>query len=325
MAEKRSEGSSVQDRSELLADVAEMYYLKGKKQADIAQRIGLTRSMVSRLLDEARGQGIVEFRIHRPLSFDEELAGQLEQRFDLKSAHVVVMHEAKPNRILQQVGVGAAQVLRRLLTPEMILGLAWGTFIRATVDAFELEAPLPGMRVVQLVGAGDSRINDYDGHALVQRMADLTGGEGIFLNAPILVNTAESARALLASKTIRETIQLARKADIALLGVGSTDPRYSTFFHSGYFSMAELTKLQGDGAIGNVCGMHFTIGGELTGLDLQHRLVTISQEDLFRINTRFGVAGGMGKVEPMYGALKGGFINVLVTDNFAAQALLEIE
>jgi DNA-binding transcriptional regulator LsrR (DeoR family) len=280
--------------------------------------------MVSRLLDKARSKGIIEFRIRRPLSFDEGLARKLVGTFGLKSAHVVIMGQAGSNRILQQVGVGAAQVLRRLLSPEMILGLAWGTFIRSTVDAFELEEPIPGIRVVQLVGAGDSRINDYDGHALVQHMANLTGGEGIFLNAPILVNTEESAQALLASKTIHETIQLAREADVALLGIGSTDPRYSTFYHSGYFSMAELTKLQGDGAVGNVCGMHFTREGNLTSLDLQHRLITISHEDLFKINTRFGVAGGMGKVEPIYGALRGGFINVLVTDNFAAQEILRL-
>lgn len=318
-----SETPIPRDRDDLLADVAEMYYIEGKKQAEIAQRIGLTRSMVSRLLDEARSKDIVEFRIRRPLSVDKDLAQRLVERFGLQDAHVVIMHDAGHNRILTQVGVGAAQALRRLLSPEMILGLAWGTFIRATVDAFELEQPLPGIRVVQLVGAGDSRINDYDGHALVQRMVSLTGGEGIFLNAPILVNTEESAQVLLASKTIRETIQLARQADIALLGIGSTDPRYSTFYHSGYFSMAELAKLQGDGAVGNVCGMHFTIEGELTSLDLQHRLVTISHEDLFNIKTRFGVAGGMGKVEPMLGALRGGFINLLVTDNFAATALLE--
>ena len=312
-----------QNRNNLLADVAEMYYLERLSQAEIAGRIGLTRSMVSRLLDEARTNGIVEFRVHRSLNFDEDLEQRLVDSFGLKSAHVVIMGETGSNRILQQVGAGAALVLRRLLSPQMVLGLAWGTFIRSTVDAFELEEPLPGIRVVQLVGAGDSRINDYDGHALVQRMASLTDGEGVFLNAPILVSTEESAHSLLASKTIRETIQLARNADIALLGVGSTDPRYSTFYHSGYFSRAELTKLQNDGAVGNVCGMHFTIDGALTSFDLQRRLVTVSQEDLFKIKTRFGVAGGMGKVEPMLGALRGGFINVLVTDNFAATALLE--
>ncbi len=319
-----TETPRTKERVDLLADVAEMYYIEGLKQAEIAQRIGLTRSMVSRLLDEARAKDIIEFRIHRPLSFDEELAARLVELFNLRSAHVVILHDSDHNRILSQVGAGAAQALQRLLTAEMILGLAWGTFIRATVDAFELVQPVPGIRVVQLVGAGDSRINDYDGHALVQRMANLTGGEGIFLNAPILVNTQDSAQALLASKPIRETIQLARRADIALLGVGSTDPRYSTFYHSGYFSMAELNELQQDGAIGNVCGMHFTIDGELTSLDLQHRLVTISQEDLFKIKIRFGVAGGMGKVKPMFGALRGGFINLLVTDHIAATALLEL-
>ncbi len=320
-----SEAPIPKDRDELLADVAEMYYLDRKKQADIAKHIHLTRSMVSRLLDEARAKGIVEFRIHRPLRFDEDLAQRLVERFGLNSAHVVIMQDTGHSRILQQVGMGAAQVLQQLLSPNMVLGLAWGTFIRASVDAFELVDPIPGIRVVQLVGAGDSRINDYDGHALVQRLANLTGGEGIFLNAPILVNTEESAQALLASKTIRETIQLGREANIALLGVGSTDPRFSTFYHSGYFSMSELTKLQGDGAVGNVCGMHFTLDGDLTSLDLQHRLVTISQEDLFNIKIRLGVAGGMGKVEPMIGAVRGGFINVLVTDNFAATAMLDYQ
>jgi DNA-binding transcriptional regulator LsrR (DeoR family) len=127
----------------------------------------------------------------------------------------------------------------------------------------------------------------------------------------------------LASKTIRETIQLSRQSDIALLGVGSTDPRYSTFYHSGYFSLDDLTKLRSDGAVGNVCGMHFTLSGKLTSLDFQRRLVTITQEDLLAIGTRLGVAGGLGKVDAILGALRGGFLNMLVTDNLAATALIE--
>jgi DNA-binding transcriptional regulator LsrR (DeoR family) len=128
----------------------------------------------------------------------------------------------------------------------------------------------------------------------------------------------------LESKTFRETIALARKCDLALLGVGSTQPRYSTFFHSGYFSMDDLNKLHKDKAIGNVCGMHFTMEGHPTSLDFQQRLVTISQDELFAIGNRLGVAGGAGKVEPLLGALRGGYINLLVTDNHAAASLLEL-
>lgn len=318
-----SQPQNIQNRNDLLADVAEMYYLERQTQAEIAKRISLTRSMVSRMLDEARNKGIIEFRVHRPLSFDEHLERALIEGFGLKSAHVVIMGDAGSARILQQVGVGAAQVLRQKLRPGMILGLAWGTFIRSTVEAFELEELVPRIRVVQLAGAGDSRIKDYDGHALVQRMAQLTGGEGIFLNAPIMVNSKASAQSLMASKTIRETIHLSRQSDLALLGIGSTDPRHSTFYHSGYFSLKDLTKLQEDGAVGNVCGMHFTIDGQLTSLDFQHRLITISQEDLLNIKIRMGVAGGIGKVDAIFGALRGRYINVLVIDNVTATALLE--
>lgn len=319
-----SENSSTPNRVRLLADVAEMYYLQGLNQSEIAQRIGVTRSMVSRMLADARQRGIVEFRIHRPLTFDYELGERIRERFGLEYARAVVLDQTGQDQVLRQVGIGAARSLAELLEPDSILGLAWGTFIRATVDAFELPTPMPKVRIVQLVGAGDSRIRDYDGHALVGRMAQTIGGEGIYLNAPIMVENAQGAQSLLESKTIRETIALARNCDLALLGVGSTKPRYSTFFHSGYFSMDDLNKLHKDGAIGNVCGMHFTIEGDPTSLDFQRRLVTISQDELFAIKKRLGVAGGVGKVEPLLGALRGGYINYLVTDNHAAAALLEL-
>ncbi|MGD8552251.1 MAG: sugar-binding transcriptional regulator [Anaerolineales bacterium] len=319
-----NENIATNQRVRLLADVAEMYYLEGFNQSQIADRIGVTRSMVSRMLADARERGIVEFRIHRPLTFDSDLSERLKRRYKLKGVWVVVLDQAGQDDVLRQVGFGAARALAELLEPDSILGLAWGTFIRATVDAFELPAPMPNVRIVQLVGAGDSRIRDYDGHAIVGRMAQLIGGEGIYLNAPIMVENAEGAQSLLESKTIRETIALARKCDLALLGVGSTQPRYSTFFHSGYFSMDDLNKLHKDKAIGNVCGMHFTMEGHPTSLDFQQRLVTISQDELFAIGNRLGVAGGAGKVEPLLGALRGGYINLLVTDNHAAASLLEL-
>ena len=313
-----------QDRNQMLADVAEMYYLQQLTQAAIAERIGLTRSMISRLLDEARRKGIIEFRVHRPLNFDKQLSDRIQQRFGLHAAHVVQLTDTDPARVLSQVGSGAAAVLRSLVHADMVIGMAWGTFIRATLDSFEVDRPLPNVRVVQLVGAGDSRIRDYDGHALVSRMAQLTGGEAFYLNAPIMVDDASAAESVLESKAIRETIELARGSDLALLGMGSTVPEHSTFYHSGYFSLKDLDKLRRGGAIGNVCGMHFTLEGQLTSLDFQSRLVTISADDLLAIKLRVGVAGGPGKVEPILGALRGGFVNVLVTDNYAATQLLEL-
>ena len=84
------EKKPLQDRASLLADVAEMYYLEEKNQAEIAKAIGVTRSMVSRILTEARESGIVEIRIQRPLQSDAELESALKEKFGLKDIYVVV-------------------------------------------------------------------------------------------------------------------------------------------------------------------------------------------------------------------------------------------
>ena len=93
--EKRSQ----QDRASLLADVAEMYYLEEKNQAEIAKAIGVTRSMVSRMLTEARQSGIVDIRIQRPLQFDSELEAALRQEFGLKDVAVVITRHTSGERL----------------------------------------------------------------------------------------------------------------------------------------------------------------------------------------------------------------------------------
>ncbi len=301
-----------------------MYYQDGMTQAEISQRIGVTRSMVSRMLSEARRRGIIEIRVHRPLRFDRDLEKQLCERFDLRRVVVATIWNEGPTRLLAPLGIAAANVLKSQLKAEMILGMAWGTAIRATVDALEVEEPTP-ITIVQLVGAGDSRVKDFDGHALVQRLAAKLGGEGVYLYAPIMVEDADTARSLLSTNPIRETIELARKSSVALLGVGSTDPRISTLYHSGYFSLDDINALRTDGAVGNVCGLHFTIDGKMTSLEFQSRLVTIDKDDLLAIPVRLGVTGGVGKAPAILGALRAGFLTDLVTDSAAAREILLLD
>ena len=124
-------------------------------------------------------------------------------------------------------------MLERHLAPQKILGLAWGTSISATVDAFEAIEPM-SVSVVQLVGAMGARIMKYDGHDLVSRMTEKVGGEAYYLNAPYLCETPEIAESLLKTKSIRETIGVGKRSDIALLGIGTTAPDFSSFYLAGY-------------------------------------------------------------------------------------------
>ena len=319
MAEQRT----TQDRASLLADVAEMYYLEQKNQAEIAKRIGVTRSMVSRLLTEARESGIVEIRIHRPVQSDHELESALIKYFGLKDASVVTIANYDNDRLLRALGTAGANTLKRYLAPKKILGLAWGTSISATVDAFEVSEPM-NVRVVQMVGAMGARNMEYDGHDLVSRISEKVGGEAYYLNAPFICQSAEMAKGLLETKSIKETITLCKKAHVALCGVGTTAPEYSSFYLAGSVSLQELNHLLQEGAIGDVCGLHFDENGQPTAEDFSERLVTIRPRDLLSIPVRLGVAGGEGKVKAILGALRSKYINVLVTDSVTARKVVDL-
>jgi len=312
-----------QDRASLLADVAEMYYLEEKNQAEIAKSFGVTRSMVSRMLTEARESGIVEIRIQRPLQSDPDLGSALKEKFGLKDVFVVIANHRSGERLTRTLGSAGAYMLAHYLIPQRTLGLAWGTSISATVDAFEAVEPIP-VKVVQLVGAMGARNMEYDGHDLVARITEKLGGEAYYLNAPYLCQTAEMARSLLETKSIRETISVGKKTDVALLGIGTTSPEHSSFYLAGYVTRRELDDLRKAGAIGDVCGLHFDMNGQPACDDFCDRLVSIRRQDLFSIPVRLGVAGGEGKADAVLGALRGKYVNVLVIDSLSARKILAL-
>jgi deoxyribonucleoside regulator len=323
MLENKMEKRSLQDRASLLADVAEMYYLEEKNQAEIAKAIGVTRSMISRMLTEARESGIVEIRIQRPLQSDPELESALKEQFGLKDVFVVITSHRSGERLTRTLGSAGARMLKRYLAPEKILGLAWGTSISATVDAFEVTEPMP-LKVVQLVGAMGAHNMKYDGHDLVARITEKLGGEAYYLNAPYLCKSAEMAKSLLETNSIRETISVGKKTDVALLGIGTTSPDHSSFYLAGYITRRELDDLRKAGAIGDVGGLHFDMNGQPASDDFSERLVSIRRPDLLSIPVRLGVAGGEGKTKAILGALRSEYVNVLVIDSMTARRVLEL-
>jgi len=312
------------DRSVLLADVAELYYLKGKTQAEIARQIGVDRSMISRMLAEARKQKIVEITVRRPLKFDETLECALVQKYNLMNAFVLIDQGGDYQELIEGLGKAGAKVLQDFLTDKMVLGLSWGSAVSAVVDAVEMDNSYD-TRIVQLVGAMGSQNTVYDGPGLVQRMANKFGCEGYFINAPFIVDNAEIVEALLDNRNIKEAVDLARSCDIAVLGIGSTDPQYSSFYKAGYVPIEDLIQLREFGMVGDVCGRHFDINGDTPELDFHKRIVTIDAESLRSLPVRIGVAGGDGKLQAVLGALRAGYINVLVTDEILANRLLTIE
>ena len=314
------------DRDELLADVAEMYYVDDLTQAEVSRAIEMTRSAVSRMLTEARRKGIVEITVHRPLSFDQTLEENLIQRFGLLDAHVISLQQETNYRTLRRrLGRTAAQVLKDLLRPQMICGVAWSTTVIATIDALQIANPIP-MQIVQLVGVLGSSSHAYNAHALVEMMARKVGGEGVYLYTPFIVENADTARSLLSIPNVREALAAGKRSDVALLGIGTlSDEKYSSLYQGQHISRDTFDALREAGAVGDVSGHHFDLAGNEPDTHFHERLVGIAREDLLAIPVRLGVAGSLVKTDAILGALRGGFVNQLITDSSTAAAVLALD
>jgi len=314
-----------EDREELLANIAEMYYVKEYSQVDIAHAVGVTRSAVSRMLKEAKGKGIIELRIRHPLQFDEALAHSLQRRFALRSAYVLAREkETDYGELRARLGKAAAQVLTGILTPQGALGVAWGTTVSATIAALEVKERIP-LKAVQLVGVLGSSSHASNAQALVQTLAGKLGGEGVYMYTPLIVDSEGTARSLRNSDSVRTAIEAGKHCDAALLGIGTTEPDYCALYQGGHISRGTLEALRRAGAVGDVSAHFYGLDGRATDTDFHNRLIGIGLDDLLAIPTRLGVAGGRVKARAILGALRGQYINVLVTDSPTAALVLELD
>jgi DNA-binding transcriptional regulator LsrR (DeoR family) len=312
---------SSKDRQGLLADIAEMYFLEGRTQSEIAAVVGVTRSNISRMLTEARNNGIVLIQINRPLMENHQLSQQLIDRFGLINARVVTLSQS--TNPLSPLGKAAGIELISYLRQGWIIGTSWGTAISATVEEIDKLTSIHEIIVVQLLGAQGARIEQYDAHSIVRRLADKLDAEGVYLNAPFLVEDQTTASSLLSNKSISDTLNIGKNANIALLGVGSSDPEHSSYYLADYVNQQDMVAIHRAGAIGDICGRFYDLSGNMTAFEFQNRLIGISAEDLIHIPIRIGVAGGPAKVEPIIGALRNKLINILVSDEKTVIDVLE--
>ncbi len=311
-------------RDELLAFVAEKYYLEDHRQTDIAGMIGLTRSAVSRMLTEAREKGIVEIVVHHPFQYDHKLEEKLKSVLGLKHVSVVVFNnQSSYDDLRKQLGKAASRLLDALIKPGYKIGVAWGTTVQATIEAFDAN-PVPDTRVIQLVGVLGSTRHAYSAQTLVERLAHKIGGEGMYLYTPFIVENQQTAASLMEDPTVEEAISIGRQCDIALMGIGTTKPEFCSLYRGNHISLNELETIQSAGAVGDVCALYYGIEGDLSKVDFHQRRIGTSFDGLSNINTRLAVAGNIEKAEAILGAACGGFINSLVTDNLAAGRVLEL-
>lgn len=314
------------EREDILAMVASLYYKLHQSQAEIAGRLGVSSSKVSRLLKEAWDRGIIEVQVRAPIPRDFMLEQELIVRFQLRDAYVL---ETKPgaddHSLLEATGQLAASYLNRViptLAPGSSIGVAWGTGVQATVNALPNNVGQK-IDVVQLMGGVGALV--IDGPDLARIVAAKLGGRHHDLHAPVLVERAEVRTVFLHEPVVREGIRRAQSVQLAITGIGAVDDKASSFLRAGLLTLTDLAVLRRAGVVGEMVGRFFDQAGSDEGIEINQRIVGIELADLRHIPQVLAVARSIAKAPAIRGALNGKYITVLATDDMTARAVLNLD
>ncbi|MFL7839059.1 MAG: sugar-binding transcriptional regulator [Candidatus Promineifilaceae bacterium] len=309
-------------KTHLMVKVAKQYFEAGLTQQQIAHSLRISRSTVSRLLTKAREDGIVQISIEVPPGIHPELEKTIEQKFDLVEAIVVeTLDYNSPDSIAGELGRAAAGYLERTIQDKDTIGFAWGITMKAMVDTMPPKN-LPGVNVFQMNGGLTPQSTDIHGISLTRNLATRLGGTAYMLQAPGVADTPQTQQMFMSDAQVRQVFDLADTANMAFFGIGAL-AHDSLWGQAGLLTNGVMAELQSLGAVGDVMSRYFDADGKLVNSSLCRRVVGLPIDQLMKINRRIGAAGGRDKFEPILAALRGQYVNVLITDQITAQKLID--
>ena len=308
------------DELRLLTKVARLYHEKGVRQPQIAETLKLSQARVSRMLKQAESLGIVTTVITMPPGVHGDLEDQLQAHYGLRD---VVVVDAEPAEVRAALGAATAAYLGITLTRGHVVGItSWSESVLAAVERMPSGTQPTVDRVVQLLGGLGVPSGPVHANRLIMEFAAACGATPILMPAPGLVSDASVKRALAGERAIATVMDDWNTITDALVGIGGIEPTALLASSGNGVTDDERATLRDQGAVGDICFRYYDADGRPLHSALDDRVMGISPEQFMRIPRRIGVCGGDEKFDAARGALRGGWLTVLVTDRELAERLV---
>lgn len=311
------------DDIRLMVKVAQLYYEQDMTQAQIACELGIYRTTISRLLKRSREQGIVSIAINYDHNENLWLEQQLKQKFGLKEAVVVASDAVGEEAQLHAVGREGAKLLERLLAPGDIIGFSWGRAVCALVENLPQSSQSRQLVCVPIVGGPAGKLESrYHVNTLTYGAAAKLNAESHLADFPALLDNAFIRNGIMQSDYFKTIASCWDNLDIALVGIGSPAMREGANW-CAFYGSEERDDLIARHVAGDICSRFYDINGAVVETTMSEKTLSIDIAKLKKARYAVGIAMGEEKYDGILGALRGHYINCLVTQRKTAESLLK--
>lgn len=306
-----------------MVKIAHMYHEQNLRQKEIAELLGVHQTTVSRFLQRAREEKIARITVAMPPGTFAHLENAIEEKFGLGQA-IIIDTQRNEERNIRELGAAAAFFVETTAKPGAIIGISsWSRALFAMVEAMHSTNCGAGGKVVQMMGGGGTIETYQYATQLVLKFASLIGAEPVLLQAPGVVESVQAQRVLSRDASVRQTADLFKRINLAIVGIGSMEPTPLLLRSGNVFSPKDRRELQRLGAVGDICLRFYDQDGKLVRSPQNNRVIGIELETLKQAARVVGVAAGSAKIPAILGALRSRHINTLITDRETAEKIIE--
>lgn len=312
----------------LIYKVCSLYYEDDMRQQEVSDYLGISRATVSRMLQKGKESGIVRVEVINPVQFSyNKLEKALERKYGLKEV-IVVESSALDTKTesVSRMYERAALYLSQFFKDGDWIGVTMGHTLHNIVKtnrAFEKDKKLMFVPIVG--GIGQSTIDkvDVQSNRIAQEFSRKFGGTYTQFLSPAVFSEQKAMEYFLKERSISYIFDDFQKLDTLIMGIGIPQRVESTLVRAGYITGENLEKFARDGMAGDIALHFFDEDGATEKFRaFNDRVAGMPLEMMKKVRNRIGIAGGENRAEAIKGAIKGGFINMLITNIDAAEKLL---
>lgn len=309
------------DDRKFLIKICKLYYFDSWTQEKIATKFGISRPLISKALQRAREEGIVEIVIHDDDFEMLDLEQRLEKEFGLNEAIIVPTRDLTDDMVYSILGRKAAQYVSKATKSAKRIGVSWGMTLYHLVKEYAFENR-EDVKVIPLVGGMGTNKIEIHSNQIAYELSKKLNGKCESLYSPAIVETEELRDMLTVVPNIASVLEEGKQCDVALVGIGNPYA-HSTMEEIGYINRSELEQLKDAQVVGDINSCFIEADGRISSHSINRRVIGIDLEHLKKIKNVIGIAYGMYKVDSILATLRGGYLDVLITDDSTALQIIK--